>query len=996
MVTKAKSKSKSKEKKDNGDLLSDLNQAQKNAVTFGAGPLLIIAGAGTGKTTVITRRIAHLIAHGGPKGEPVKPDEILALTFTDKAAGEMEERVDILLPYGYYDLWVSTFHSFCERILKQHALDIGISNDFKLLDQTAQWLLIRQNLDLFDLDYYRPLGNPAKFISALIKHFSKLKDEEISPEEYLAYAQKVKLDTDNPEFDTETEVQRIKEVANAYHVYQKLLLDNNALDFGDLINYTLRLFRARPRVLQHYRDKFKYILVDEFQDTNFAQYELVKLLAQPRNNVNVVGDDDQSIYKFRGASVSNIMQFKKDFKNVQEVTLVENYRSTQNILDTAYDFIQLNNPERLEAKLNINKKLIAASKDTGNIEVLSGQTASDEVDLVTKKIVELRKQKDVTWNDFAILVRANDQADAFISKLSALGVPYTYFANKGLYKKPIIVDILAYLRTLLNFHDSAALYKVLNLEPFKIKHEDLVNIMHYAHKKTLSVYEALQQVSAQQALLIPGITKESVQNIQKLLALLSRHGQMVSEKTIVEVFIEVIRDLQIAKRIDEDSSENLENRELLEQFYKKIEAFETENFADKSTKNFLDYLAFEQEAGDEGKISFDPNQGPESVKLLTIHSAKGLEFKYVFIVNMVHLRFPSTERKEAIEIPKDLVKEILPEGDVHLQEERRLFYVAITRAKRGVFFSYASDYGGKTVRKPSQFLVDIGLAKKAETSTEVLSRTKFVSSKVDPNLFLPTTFSYTQISEFKRCPMRYKYRHLLHLPLPGSAELSFGNTIHITLEKFLNQYRLGLENSQMDLFAGEVKDAAKEKIKLPPLSELEKLYESSWIDEWYTDKTQKKNYRDRGLKLIKYFYEDFKKNPIHPKYIEKSFRLNLGEFFFTGKLDRADVLADKSLHIIDYKTGKSKIKTDTEGRRQLLIYQWAAQEFLKEKVSSLTYWFLLDDTKSEPFVGTEQEIDILKEYLLETINEIRSAVANNNFKELDNKVPHECEFKDLD
>src|SRR3989344_542807 len=233
-------------------LLEGLNTAQEKAVTFNEGPLMIVAGAGTGKTTVITRRIAYLIDKG------LRPDNLLALTFTEKAAAEMEERVDRLLPYGYYDLWISTFHSFCERILKQHALDIGVSNDFKILDNIQQWLLVRQNLHLFELDYYKPIGNPTKFIYALLKHFSKAKDEEISPQEYLDYAQKAALDKDNTEYSSEDELKRLKEIANAYHVYQRLLLESNALDFGDLINYTLELFRTRKKILSHYQDKFKY------------------------------------------------------------------------------------------------------------------------------------------------------------------------------------------------------------------------------------------------------------------------------------------------------------------------------------------------------------------------------------------------------------------------------------------------------------------------------------------------------------------------------------------------------------------------------------------------------------------------------------------------------------------------------------------------------------------------------------------------------------------
>ncbi|NQU77803.1 UvrD-helicase domain-containing protein, partial [Candidatus Falkowbacteria bacterium] len=383
---------------------ANLNPEQKKAVTHKDGPLLIVAGAGTGKTTVITHKIAWLIEQ-----KLAKSNEILALTFTDKASEEMEERVDKLLPYGYIDLWVSTFHSFCERILKTHGLDIGLSTDFKLLSATDQWLLIRQNLDKFDLDYYRPLGNPTKFIHALINHFSRLKDEEIWPDEYLEYAEKIgldsgvredeggakskkKLDISKKEKDEVDEISRIHEVANAYHTYQQLLHDSNYLDFGDLINYTLKLLRTRKNLLSQFQRQFKYILVDEFQDTNWAQYELVKLLSAEHKNITVVGDDDQAIYKFRGASLSNILQFEKDFPTCEKVVLTKNYRSSQKILDLSYKFIQLNNPNRLEVALknSISKKLESQVKDKPEIKLLHAKTAEDEVKSVINKIIELK------------------------------------------------------------------------------------------------------------------------------------------------------------------------------------------------------------------------------------------------------------------------------------------------------------------------------------------------------------------------------------------------------------------------------------------------------------------------------------------------------------------------------------------------------------------------------------------------------------------------------
>ena len=397
--------------------ISQLNPNQQLAVQHPSGPLILVAGAGTGKTTVITQRIAWLIEKG-----LAKPDEILALTFTDKAAGEMEERVDKLLPLGYVDLWIQTFHAFAGKILKQHALEIGLPKEFKVLDQTSSWMLVRENLNKFNLDYYRPLGNPTSFIHALINHFSRCKDEAIYPDDYLKYAEELKLDTDvtgdktaksnkskkstlrpaSPELQTDMtqEIDRLNEVANAYHTYQQLLLEKNALDFGDLINYCLQLFQKRPRLRDLYQQRFKYILVDEFQDTNWAQYELIKLLVGPEQNIMVVGDDDQAIYKFRGASVSNILAFKKDFPKAGEIYLTDNYRSGQTILDSAYQFIQLNNPDRLEVKLargrvkrdgkKLSKKLISHSDQAGEVIVKQYATSEDEVRGVLEEILNIK------------------------------------------------------------------------------------------------------------------------------------------------------------------------------------------------------------------------------------------------------------------------------------------------------------------------------------------------------------------------------------------------------------------------------------------------------------------------------------------------------------------------------------------------------------------------------------------------------------------------------
>lgn len=1002
-------------------LLENLNPEQLQAVTHVDGPLLIVAGAGTGKTTVITRRIAYIIEQ-----KLAKPEEILALTFTDKAAGEMESRVDQILPLGSYDLWISTFHSFCERILKQHGLDIGIPNDFKLLDDVQQWVLVHRNLDKFKLDYYRPLGNPNKFIDALLSHFSKCKDEMVTPEGYLEYAEKLKLAGGNVELplggegDKATEIKRIEEIAGAYHVYQKLLLDNEYLDFGDLINYCMELFKRRPNILKYYQQKFKFVMVDEFQDTNFAQYQLVKLLSPPKvvspsftkitegkqqslvvsknnqnsktndyplttNNLVVVGDDDQSIYKFRGASVSNILKLKEEYEGVREITLTQNYRSSQNILDLAYNFIQNNNPNRLESKLGIDKRLKSNIPDEGVIQVLEGKDLSEELDLVIKKVVELKNNNpDCNWNDFAVLVRANSAAEEVLSRLDTAGITYTFLANRGLYRKKVVADLISYMKLLDNFHENGALYRVLNLPKFAVPPKDISTITSHLEKKTLSLYEAFAQARA-----ISGLSEESVKSIETITGLLHQHAEFTKSHTTVEVFITLVHDLGIINQLEEDTATNAESREYLEQFYKKIEGFEEQNPEDKSLKNFIATLILEIQAGSEGSIKFDPNLGPESLKVMTVHSAKGLEFKFVFIINMVDQRFPSRAQHDAIELPEALIQDILPEGDFHLQEERRLFYVALTRAKTHLFLSWGRDYGGNRTKKPSIFLQETKLvpSEKVQTATGKVIFNKHIDTKKLPVYeHLPTKFSFTDISMFENCPLEYKFKRYLKLPMPGTAHLSFGQTIHRTLEKFALEYKLAQEANQQTLFGGG------NESKLPEFKRLETLYDELWVDEWYKTKKEKEEYRVLGKTMLKTAYDDFIMRKPVIKYIEQEFSLPLGEYKFVGKIDRIDSL-NGGVEIIDYKTGstpKTKGKRDVD---QLRIYQWAAQEYLKEEVAVMYYWHLKDNQKRDDPTATPQELADLQNSLLETIEDIRHTITFDLFsqKHTQSKT-HKCNF----
>ncbi len=1001
--------------KDKTDLLKDLNTEQAKAVTHGTGPLLIVAGAGTGKTTVITRRIAWLIEQG-----LAKPEEILALTFTDKAAAEMEERVDLLLPTGYVDVTVSTFHAFGEHVLKDWGLEIGLPNDFRVLTPTEQWLMLRGRLDEFNLDYYRPLGNPTRFIHALLTHFARAKDEEVYPEAYLKFAEAQKLDTGageflrknkgkrkskkTPEVSTQPESDlspaalaegesvRLDEVARAYHVYQKMLLEAGALDFGDLISYTLKLFRERPKVLQLFQSRFKYILVDEFQDTNYAQYELIKLLGGATSNITVVGDDDQSIYKFRGASISNILEFKADYPKSAEVFLTENYRSCQNILDLAYNFIQLNNPYRLEVKLGgkgkLTKKLGAARKGKGEVEYMEFGTGQDEALGVVNKIAELKAATGASWRDFAILVRANAQAAPFLQALRQLELPFDYVANRGLYRESIIVDVVSYLKLLDNYHESEALYRVLTREPFVMPQQDLSSLTEFSRRKTLSLYEALQAASS-----IP-LSPEGLKVATALQQSIEKHTAFSREHTAAEVFVTVVEDLGIGKRVSEASQAR--EASYLNAFYQRIERFEADT-ADTKLASFMQLYALELESGEEGQLPVSTDDGPDTVKVITVHSGKGLEWRYVFVVQLVDRRFPSTERRETIELPRELIKEVLPEGDVHLQEERRLFYVALTRARDGLFLTRASDYQGKQTRKPSRFLYELGFVKEKITAKPLpTGRVQFgkVAAKRAPAGFrVPETFSFSSVSAFRKCPLEYKYRYLLRLPTPGAAALSFGITMHRTFEQFLKIWAARQAAVQGGLFG----EAMGKKGALPTEAELKQIFESAWIDDWYFSKQQKEDYRKmRAPKQLKNFYNEFVKAPPRPKYLEKMFKIAMGPYKFTGKIDRMDE-ADGSVRIIDYKTGgEPRGGLEKVDRDQLIIYQIAAEEFLREKVQDERYWYLEPNALSEPFRASAVQVKSVKEEYTTFIDEIVHTVENNSFVEADEAArKHECKYRHL-
>ena len=476
-------------------LLADLTPRQRKAVTHGEGPLLIVAGAGTGKTTVITRRIAWLIAE-----KRAKPSEILALTFTDRAALEMTERVDRLVPYGFTDTVISTFHAWGDRLLRDHAMEAGLSDRSTVLSRAEQVIFLREHLFDLPLDRYRPLGDPTRIPARAGDPHQPGAGRGRLPAEYRALAERLGAAVAAAPDDAalaETAGQQA-ELAACYAAYEELMRRTDRIDFGDQVGLALRLLREHPAILEAERQRYRYILVDEFQDTNHAQFELVKLLAgSPSANLTVVGDDDQSIYRFRGAALSNILGFREAFPSAPSVVLTDNFRSRQSILDAAYRLIRHNDPDRLEAREGLDKRLVArahgrrhGSAEAG-IELLAFDTGSDEADAVAERIAASLRGGEAA-GDHAILVRTNRDADPILRSLNMARVPWRFAGTAGLYRQPEVRLLVSFLRAVNDPEDSVSCYDLATSETFGLDPRDVTLAFNAASRRRTSLESALR------------------------------------------------------------------------------------------------------------------------------------------------------------------------------------------------------------------------------------------------------------------------------------------------------------------------------------------------------------------------------------------------------------------------------------------------------------------------------------------------------------------------
>lgn len=632
-------------------IYESLNPVQQEAVYHTEGPLLILAGAGSGKTRVLTHRIAYLIDEC-----QVNPWNILAITFTNKAAGEMRERVDQIVDFGAEDIWVSTFHSTCVRILRRYIDRLGYDRSFTIYDGDDQKTVIKEVCKKLNID--TKIYKERTLLSAI----SSAKDEMIGPKEYL--------------LRSEGDYAR-QRIAQVYEEYQKRLRSNNALDFDDLLFKTVELFKTDAEVLNYYQDRFKYIMVDEYQDTNTVQFQFVSQLAAKYRNLCVVGDDDQSIYKFRGANIHNILDFEKTFPDAKVIKLEQNYRSTKTILDAANGVIHHNQGRK-------DKTLWTDNEQGVPIALNQYQTEYEEAMGIVNDIAAKTERHEAEYKDFAVLYRTNAQSRVLEEKFVTRNIPYRVVGGVNFYQRKEIKDILAYLKIINNGQDDVAVRRVVNVPKRGIGATTVTKAAEYADQWGISLYEAFKQVDG-----IPGLGRAATK-INGFVNLIQVFRTKAEYMSLAELYDEVLEDTGYLKELQAEQTDEATTRiENLDELRNKIVAYEEET-EQPSLNELLEQIAL---VADVDNMDDSDNK----VILMTLHSAKGLEFPYVFICGMEDGIFPS-------------YMTVMSEDDDDMEEERRLCYVGITRAKKKLYLSAAKRrmmQGRTQFNKVSRFIDEI-------------------------------------------------------------------------------------------------------------------------------------------------------------------------------------------------------------------------------------------------------------------------------------------------
>jgi DNA helicase II / ATP-dependent DNA helicase PcrA len=884
-----------------------LNEAQRRAVAHGTGPLLIIAGAGTGKTRVLVERYRRL------RQEGIGAERILLLTFTEKAAREVLDRVERedYLPAG--ERYVLTYHAFAQRFLQEEGWLCGITRGYRMVSEVRKWEIMRDVLFQQRPPRLFHAQRPYERVADLLKLVERLKQELISPTEFTAWAGGV-AEADDPVVEAQAQA------AGVYAAYQERLLAEDRLDFDDTIFYTARLLADEPTVARRQGDRFAHVMVDEFQDTNFAQSRLLELLTAAHRNLCVVGDDDQSIYKFRGASVANLRRFQAMFPEAAIIHLEDNYRSRGPILRAAERLI-------MEDDLRLPKHLRPTRGEGRPVSILQAPGVSEEADAAAAYVKRAIDEGRHRPSDIAILLRANAHLHNFARALQRTGVAYQVSGGRGFYQQPEIKDCLAFLRAIDSPDDAICLMRLLTLPRYA---SDPIQAGRWAREARDGGRRFFD--------LLEGSSEDAP---RRLCQDLRGFAGMAQRLGVDDLFYEVMEQ---TRYLDVDRFagpiERLQVSANVQKLAELIAAYCDEH-PDHHLRAYLDHLNLTEAAQADEEIA-PLEDTVNAVHLMTVHQAKGLEFGLVVVPHLVDGRFPASRRSEGLTLPDAILKEALPSADSHLAEERRLAYVAITRAREELVCTFAGRYEGVKDWRPSRFLTPIrGTDARELAAAQLLANPSAGLVEVAHQVELPLTeappiaaLSYTQVDTYQRCPQMYQYRFVFRLPTRPRPQMQFGRILHEALKDALG----GIERDRP--LTWEMVDSA---------------YVAAWTRERFCAPEQAPSLQDLGRTYLRNAFSagDLSK----PLLLEQPFSLRVDGLRLTGRIDRVDRHPDGSYEVIDYKTGSARRATELQRDLQLGVYALAARDVFRFNPLSLSYYYL----ETSERVTVEKPVDRLEE-----------------------------------
>ncbi|CAN5809897.1 hypothetical protein BH24CHL6_BH24CHL6_01570 [soil metagenome] len=892
-------------------LLRGLNREQRRAVTHPEGPLLVLAGPGTGKTEVITRRIAWLIST-----KRALPREILALTFTAKAAAEMQARVDMLVPYGQADTAVHTFHAFGDRILREHAFELGMAGDLRLISRAEAIVLLREHLFDLGLERYRPLADPLRFLGGLVDLFLRAKDEDVLPQQMEEYTDSLLGRANGSDDDEAAAALRDlaggqAEVARAYRRYQELLAERSLIDHSDQVLLCLRLLRERPHLRRALHNRFRYLLVDEFQDTNPSQLQMVLELTGRSGNVTVVGDDDQAIYAFRGAAVSNMHRLALARPELQRIVLRRNYRSLTPIIEASQRVIAHNDSLRVAALAGMAKAPVAHRRASraAPLRVTAYRSREQEADAVAREIAG-RVASGERPSDFAILVRTNGDTEPFVRSLAALGVPVRSSTPVPLRERPEVRALLAFLRVVADPASSADLYYLACAPPYGLGGPDLTAIMSFARRRHRFLWDVLLEIEGQPGLL--RLSEATRRGLQRLLSDVNAALEQCHEHSTGEVLYDFLRRSGRLARLVEGGRPGDDPAALADivRFFEIVRAQSTLLAEDRITF-LVPHLTQLSAAGDR-QADDGPPDGDE-VAVLTVHRAKGLEYRVVFVCGLVDGRFPRRGRAPALALAPELCGAADIAADF-VVEERRLFYVAMTRARDELWLSCPlENRAGGAARRPSPFIAEA--LDRPGVGEELLPGRATLLPPLPPARQAPRegrqlpartslSLSFSQLDDYFGCPERYRLRHVVGVPTPAHHALVYGNALHQAVAAYHLRQANGESMSEEALL---------------------KVFAAHWSAEGFLSRQHEEARYRAGQAALRNFRSEMIMQEIPaPAAIERPFAFSIGGDQLKGRMDRLDETAAGTV-ITDYKSSdvRDQSKADQKARESLQLQVYA-------------------------------------------------------------------------